>query len=66
MYGCTLFVTAARTSKMLARAFLVVRLSVWNGLPLALQLLLRVLSDAFYSSLLTVLISRAGIGSTSE
>ena len=37
-----------------------------RGLPLALRLLLRVHSDAFYSSPKTVLFSRARVGSASE
>ncbi len=40
--------------------------SVWNGLPLALRLLPRVHSDAFYSSLKTALFSRARVRSASE
>ena len=35
--------------------------SVWNGIPLALGLLPRVHSDAFYSSLKTALFSRARV-----
>ena len=48
------------------RAFSAVGPSVWNGLPLAQRLLPRVHYDTFYSSLQTVLFSRAGIGSASE
>jgi len=40
--------------------------SVWNGSPLAQQLLLRVLSDTFCSSTKTVLFSRVKVGSASE
>src|SRR6218665_663645 len=40
-------------------------LSVWNGLPLALRLLPNA-SDAFCSSLKTLLFSRARVGSASE
>src|SRR6218665_2833126 len=61
-----LFVPVARISTRQARAFSVVGPSVWNGLPLALRLLPRVQSDAFYSSLTTALFSRARVGSASE
>jgi len=61
-----LFVSFARTSTSQTRAFSVVDPSVWNGLPLAQRLLPRDLSDTFYSSLKTVLFSRAKVGSTSE
>src|SRR6218665_3893097 len=57
-YG-VLFVPFAFTSICQAPLF-------WNGLPLALQLLPRVHSDAFYSSLKTALFSRARVGSASE
>jgi len=36
--------------------------TVWNGLPLALCLLFRTLSDIFYNQLKTVLFDRAGVG----
>src|SRR6218665_2953105 len=49
-----------------ARAFSVVGPSVWNGLPLSQRLLPRILSDTFYSSLKTLLFSRARVGSASE
>ena len=45
------FVPFARTSTRQTCAFSVVGPSVWNGLPLALRLLPRVHSNAFYSSL---------------
>src|SRR6218665_1431486 len=61
-----LFVPFARTSTTQARAFLLVGPSVWNGLPLSQRLLPRILSDTFYSSLKTLLFSRARIGSDSE
>src|SRR6218665_1930542 len=60
-----LFVPFARPSTTQARAFSVVGPSVWNGLPLA-QRLPRILSDTFYSSLKTLLFSRARVGSASE
>src|SRR6218665_1571688 len=43
--------------------FSVVGPSVWNGLPLSQRLLPRILSDTFYSSLKTLLFSRARVGS---
>src|SRR6218665_44988 len=49
-----LFVPFARTSTTKARAFSMVGPSVWNGLPLAQQLLPRILSHTFYSSLKTL------------
>src|SRR6218665_2480860 len=58
-----LFVPFARTSTTQARAFSVVGPSVWNGLPLSQRLLPRILSDTFYSSLKTLLFSRARVGS---
>src|SRR6218665_4069071 len=61
-----LFVPFARTSTTQARAFSVVGPSVWNGLPLSQRLLPRILSDTFYSSLKTLLFSRARVGSASE
>src|SRR6218665_1180193 len=61
-----LFVPFARTSTTQARAFSVVGPSVWNGLPLSQILLPRILSDTFYSSLKTLLFSRARVGSASE
>src|SRR6218665_3601727 len=61
-----LFVPFARTSATQGRAFSVVGPSVWNGLPLAQRLLPRILSDTFYSSLKTLLFSRARAGSASE
>ena len=64
--GGILFVPVARTSTRRTRAFSVVGPSVWNGLTLALRLLPRVHSAAFYSSLKTALLSRAGVGSASE
>src|SRR6218665_113336 len=39
---------------------------LWNGLPLSQRLLPRILSDTFYSSLKTLLFSRARVGSASE
>src|SRR6218665_4305 len=61
-----LFVPFASTSKTQTRAFSVVDPSVWNGLPLSQRLLSRIRSDTFYSSLKTLLFSRAGVGSASE
>src|SRR6218665_1435242 len=61
-----LFVLFARTSTTQARAFSVVGPFVWNGLPLSQRLLPRILSDTFYSSLKTLLFSRARVGSASE
>ena len=61
-----LFVPFARTSTRQTRSFSMVGPSVWNGLPLAHWLLPRILADTFYSSLKTVLLSCAGIGSISE
>src|SRR6218665_2326958 len=61
-----LFVPFARTTTTQARAFSVVGHSVWNGLPLSQRLLPRILSDTFYSSLKTLLFSRARVGSASE
>src|SRR6218665_2576343 len=61
-----LFVPFARTSTTQARAFSVVGPSVWNWLPLSQRLLPRILSDTFYSSLKTLLFSRARVGSASE
>src|SRR6218665_1546892 len=61
-----LFAPFARTSTTQARAFSVVGPSVWNGLPLSQRLLPRILSDTFYSSLKTLLFSRARVGSASE
>src|SRR6218665_3909130 len=58
--------TISRTSTTQARAFSVVGPSVWNGLPLSQTLLSRILSDTFYSSLKTLLFSRARVGSASE
>ena len=49
-----------------SRACSVVAPTVWNGLPPALRLLPRTLSDTFYNQLKTVLFDRAGVGSTSE
>src|SRR6218665_859020 len=60
------FVPFARTSTTQARAFSVVGPSVWNGLPLSQRLLPRILSDTFYSSLKTLLFSRARVVSASE
>ena len=64
--GGVLFVPIARTSTRQTRAFSVVGPSALNGLPLALRLLPRVHSDAFYSSLKTLPFSRARVGSASE
>src|SRR6218665_3139243 len=61
-----LFVPFARPSTTQARAFSVVGPSVWNVLPLAQRLLPRIFSDKFYSSLKTLLFSRARVGSASE
>src|SRR6218665_3041140 len=61
-----LFVPFAHTSTTQVRAFSVVGPSVWNGLPLSQRLLRRILSDTFYSSLKTLLFSRARVGSASE
>src|SRR6218665_3632567 len=61
-----LFVPFARTSTTQARAFSVVGPSLWNRLPLSQRLLPRILSDTFYSSLKTLLFSRARVGSASE
>src|SRR6218665_393151 len=60
------FVPFARTSTTQAHAFLVVGPTVWNGLPLSQRLLPRILSDTLYSSLKTLLFSRARVGSASE
>ena len=65
-FARTSFVPFARTSTTQARAFSVVGPSVWNGLPLSQRLLPRMLSDTFYSSLRTLLFSRARVGSASE
>ena len=64
--GGVIFVSFARTSTRQTRTFSVVGASVWNGLPLALRLLPRVNSDAFYSCLKTALFNRARVGSASE
>src|SRR6218665_549600 len=56
----------ARTTLMQVRAFCVNGPSVWNGLPLELRLLSRMLSDTFYRHLKTVLFDRAGVESASE
>ena len=61
-----LSVLFARTTIMQSRACSVVAPTVWNGLPPALGLLPRTLSDTFYNQLKTVLFDRAGVGSTSE
>src|SRR6218665_3814015 len=61
-----LFVNFALTSTTQANAFSVVGPSVWNGLPLSQRFLPRILSDTFYSSLKTLLFSRARVGSASE
>src|SRR6218665_1669913 len=61
-----LFVPFGRTSTTQARAFSVVGPFLWNGLPLLQILLPRILSDTFYSSLKTLLFSRARVGSASE
>src|SRR6218665_526148 len=61
-----LFVPFAHTSTTQACAFSVVGPYVWNGLPLSQRLLPRILSDTFYSSLKTLLFSRARVGSASE
>src|SRR6218665_2350516 len=55
-----------RTSTTQARAFSVAGPFVWNGLPLSQRLLPRILSDTFYSSLKTLLFSRARVGSAFE
>ena len=60
-----LLVTFARTSWRQTRAFSVVGPSMWNGLPLVQRLILRVHPDTFYSSLRTVLFSRARVWSAS-
>src|SRR6218665_912470 len=59
--GVTLcsFCSYTCTSTTQARAFSVVGPSVLNGLPLLQRLLLRIISDTFYSSLKTLLFSRA-------
>src|SRR6218665_2644701 len=54
------------TSTSQTGAFSVVGPSVWNGLPLSQGLLPRILSDTFYSSLKTLLFSRARVGRASE
>ena len=61
-----LFVPFARTSKRQTCTFSVDGLSALNGLPLALWLLPRVLSDTIYVSLKTVLFSCARMVSASE
>ena len=61
-----LLVPRARTAFRQHRAFSVVGPMVWNGLPLALRLMPRVYSDAFYCSLKTVLFSRGWVGSAPE
>src|SRR6218665_1342098 len=61
-----LFVPFVCTSTRQVHEFSVVGTSVWNGLPLALRLLPRVLSDALYSSPKTALFSHARVGSASE
>src|SRR6218665_718325 len=61
-----LHVPFARPSTMQSRAFSVVSPLVWNGLPLALQSLLRVFSQKFLQQLKTASFGRAGVGSASE
>src|SRR6218665_1578094 len=61
-----LFVPFPHTSTAQARAFSVVGPSVWNGLPLAQRLLPRILFHTGYSSLKTLLFSRAMVGNASE
>ena len=56
----------AHTTIMQSHACSVVAPTVWNGLPPALRLLPRTLSDTFYNQLKTVLFDRAGVGSISE
>src|SRR6218665_2573040 len=56
----------ARTSTKQTRAFSVIGLCVWHGLPLALLLLPRIHSEKFYSNMKTVLISHARFGSAFE
>src|SRR6218665_2372836 len=63
--GYSLFFLLVQTTTQ-ARAFSVVGPSVWNGLRLSQRLLPRILSYRFYSSLKTVLFSRARVGSASE
>src|SRR6218665_279861 len=55
-----LFVPFACTSTSQTCAVSVVGPSVWNGLPLAQQLLPRVLSDTFYCSLKLVFLDSRG------
>src|SRR6218665_116922 len=61
-----LFVPFAGTSITQARAFSVVGPSVRNGLHLVQRVLPRILPNTFYSSLKTLLFSRARVGSASE
>ena len=61
-----LLVPYARTSIRQRRAFSVAGPSTWNGLPLHLRLLPKVLTDTFYRNLKTALFSRGWVGSASE
>src|SRR6218665_2228723 len=61
-----LHVPFARTSTMQSRAFSMVGLLVWNGLPLALRSLPRVFSLKFLQQLKTTLFGSAEVGSASE
>src|SRR6218665_3999741 len=64
-YSLFLFLVPPHSTTQ-ARAFSVVGPSVWNGLPLSQRLFPRILSDTLYSSLKTLLFSRARVGSASE
>ena len=59
-----LSVLFARTTIMQSRACSVLAPTVWNGLPPALYLLPRTISDPFYNQLKTFLFDRAGVGSS--
>src|SRR6218665_818093 len=61
-----LHVPFARTSTMQSRAFSVVGPLVWNGLPLILWSLPRVLSQKFNQQLKTTLLGRAEVESASQ
>src|SRR6218665_271646 len=56
----------ACTSARQKRAFAVVGPSIWNGLPLSIRSLPRILSQTFLSQLKAVLFGRVGVGSASE
>jgi len=63
---CVLYNAFARISTMQKRAFAVAGLSILNGLPLPIHLLLRTFSQAFLTQLKVALFGCAGVGSASE